>query len=358
MTWLTQCTRVTTAPRLCSALLGAGLWFLAHGQALADKRVALVIGNGEYRHAPHLTNPRHDAEDVAAALRRTGFEVIQGVDLDQTRMREVSIDFARAARTADVAVFYYSGHALQYSGVNYLAPIDAKLQDEADLRRMARVDEILADLQQAKNLRVLVLDSCRDNPLATQLKRSVGLTRAVSIRDGLAKIEAPEGTIIAYATQAGHTAEDGSGRNSPYTAAFLKHIAAPEEIGTVFRLISADVYETTKRAQLPELSLSLIGQFYLNGKPEIGPVLDTTEDTQGGTRRLDQEVAPQRREIVFNRMMVAMQNNRFSWRTVERLAIEAGVTEAQAHEILAAHPGEVVLGKSSNGKIIARLAEH
>jgi hypothetical protein len=351
MTWLTQSTRFNAAPWLCSAILGVGLWFFAHGQALADRRVALVIGNGEYRHVPHLSNPSHDAADVAAILRRAGFEVIHGVDLDQIRMREVSIDFARAARTADVAVFYYSGHALQYSGVNYLAPVDVRLQDEADLRRMARVDEILADLQQAKNLRILVLDSCRDNPLASQLKRSVGLTRAASIQNGLAKIEAPEGTIIAYATQAGHTAEDGSGRNSPYTAAFLKHIAAPQEIGTVFRLISADVYETTKRAQLPELSLSLIGQFYLNGNP------DATEGTLAGTRRLDQE-AEQRREVVFQRMMAAMQYNRFRWRTVERLAIEAGVTEAEAHEILAAHPKEVVLGKSSNGKIIARLGEH
>jgi uncharacterized caspase-like protein len=185
--------------------------------ALADKRVALVIGNGAYREVPRLLNPRNDAEDVAAALQRNGFETIVGLDLDKAGMEEKTISFARAARTADIAIFYYSGHALQYGGVNYLAPVDAKLIDEADLRRMTRVDEIVADLQQAKNLRILVLDSCRDNPLADQLKRSIGASHAVSIQRGLAKIDSPEGMIVSYATQAGRTASDGNGRNSPYT---------------------------------------------------------------------------------------------------------------------------------------------
>jgi uncharacterized caspase-like protein len=136
--------------------LGLALWSLTNADASAEKRVALVIGNGTYAHAPHLPNPRHDADDVAAALKRLDFDTIQGIDLDQAGMQEAAIRFARAARTADVAVFYYSGHAMQYAGVNYLVPTDAQLRDDADLRRMTRVDEILADLQQAKNLRVLV----------------------------------------------------------------------------------------------------------------------------------------------------------------------------------------------------------
>jgi len=114
-----------------------------------------------------------------------------------------------------------------------------------------------------------VLDSCRDNPLAEQLKRSIGTARSASIGRGLAKIDGPEGMIIAYATQPGRTADDGDGRNSPYTTAFLKNVETTEEIGTIFRRISADVYETTHHAQLPELSLSLIGEFYLNGKLQI-----------------------------------------------------------------------------------------
>jgi poly(3-hydroxybutyrate) depolymerase/uncharacterized caspase-like protein len=231
--------------------------------AIADTRVALVIGNGAYQNVPRLPNPANDANDVAAALRRTGFDTIVATDLDKNGMENATIRFARAARTADVALFYYSGHALQFNGVNYLASIDAKLTDEADLRRMTRVDDIVADLQQAKNLRILVLDSCRDNPLAEQLRRSIGTTRALPLQRGLAKFDTPQGMIVAYATQAGQTAEDGGGRNSPYTGAFLKHIEEQDEIGTIFREVSEDVYETTRHTQLPELSLSMIGRFYL-----------------------------------------------------------------------------------------------
>jgi Caspase domain len=163
----------------------------------------------------------------------------------------------------------YTGHALQFGGINYLMPVDAQLNDEADLRRMVRVDDVIADMQLAKNLRILVLDSCRDNPLAGQLKRSIGTARSASIGRGLARIDSPEGMIIAYATQSGRTADDGDGRNSPYTTAFLKNVETKEEIGTIFRRISADVYQTTHQAQLPELYLSLIGEFYLNGKLQI-----------------------------------------------------------------------------------------
>jgi hypothetical protein len=251
-----------------AALVAVVMGFCA-APSFADNRVALVIGNGAYQHVAHLTNPANDAADVTAALKRSGFETILATDLDKAAMDEVAIRFARAARNADVALFYYSGHALQFGGVNYLAPIDTKLVDEADLRRMVRLDEIMQDLQQAKNLRILVMDACRDNPLADDLKRSIGATRALPLQRGLAKIDSPEGTIVAYATQAGRTAEDGNGRNSPYTMAFLKNIEAKDEIGTIFRRVSADVYATTRQTQLPELSLSLIGEFYLNGKVQI-----------------------------------------------------------------------------------------
>ena len=107
---------------LWTLALGLTMLSLIQTNALADKRVALVIGNGAYAHAAHLPNPPHDAEDVAAALKRTGFDTILGTDLDQAGMQDAAIRFARAARTADVAVFYYSGHAIQYAGVNYLIP--------------------------------------------------------------------------------------------------------------------------------------------------------------------------------------------------------------------------------------------
>jgi hypothetical protein len=183
-------------------------------------------------------------------------------------MQDATIRFAREARTADVAMFYYSGHALQFAGVNYLVPVDANLHDETDLRRMARADEILADLQQAKNLRILVLDACRDNPFAAELKRSIGRSRSLDVGRGLAKMDSPDGTIISYATQSGRTADDGSGRNSPYTLAFLKHIEDKDSVTTVFQHVSANVYESSNGSQVPELSLSFFGEFYLNGKAE------------------------------------------------------------------------------------------
>ena len=255
------------------ALIALGMFLIgllsAVAQTQAEKRVALVIGNGNYLNAPKLPNPRNDAQDVAAALKRTGFDTIVALDVEKSAMDDAEIRFARAARDADIALFYYSGHAMQYNGINYLMPIDAKLTDEADLRRMARVDDLVADLQQAKNLRILILDSCRDNPFAEDLKRSIGRSRGASIQRGLAKIDNPQGMIVSYATQAGRTAEDGRGRNSPYTSAFLKHIETQEEIGTVFRHVADDVYQSTNKTQLPEISLSVIGEFYLHGRLQV-----------------------------------------------------------------------------------------
>ena len=250
-------------------LLFSFVFALSCGPALAETRVALVIGNGAYVHAPNLPNPAHDAQDVVAALKRSHFEVISGSDVNEADMQDLAIRFSRASRIADVALFYYSGHAMQFNGVNYLMPVDAELKDEADLKRFTRVDDVLNDLQQAKNLRILVLDSCRDNPLADSLKRSIGQGRGATIRQGLVKMEAPLGTIISFSTQAGQTANDGDGRNSPYTASFLKRIEEPREIGEIFREVSTDVYETSGKQQLPELSLSIVGNFYLNGNVSV-----------------------------------------------------------------------------------------
>jgi uncharacterized caspase-like protein len=261
--------------RLLAAILA--LVILA-APAYAEKRVALVIGNAAYKNAPVLQNPRNDAQDVAEALKRLGFETIVGLDLDDPGMKEKSIAFARAVRDADIALFYYSGHAMQFSGVNYLVPVDAVLRDEADLRRLTRVDDTVADLKQARNVRILVLDACRDNPLAEELSRSMGASRGLTVDRGLAKIIAARGMIVSYATQTGQTAFDGIGRNSPYTAAFLRHIEGQQEIGTVFRRISADVYEVTKHEQLPELSISLVGEFYMRGRADLTLSIPTPSD--------------------------------------------------------------------------------
>jgi hypothetical protein len=253
---------------LITALLALASFY---SKAAAEQRVALVIGNAAYKNAATLQNPKNDATDVADALKRIGFETIVGLDLDKAGMEEKAIAFARAVREADVGLFYYSGHAMQFGGSNYLMPVDVVLRDEADMRRLVRVDDIVADLKQAKNLRILVLDSCRDNPLAEELSRSMEASRGFTVDRGLARIIPPSGMIISYATQAGRTAADGRGRNSPYTMAFLKNIETKDEIGAIFRHITADVYTATQSKQLPELSLSLIGDFYLNGRPQNEP---------------------------------------------------------------------------------------
>jgi uncharacterized caspase-like protein len=235
--------------------------------AHAETRVALVIGNGDYRNTTTLPNPHNDATDVAAALQRIGFTTIVGLDLDKAGMEDAEIRFARAAHDADVAVFYYSGHAIQYAATNYLLPVDAQIKDAVDLRRLTKVDDIVVDLQQARNLRILVLDSCRDNPLADQLKRSLG-ERSASVQRGLARLGSPEGMIVAYSTLAGQTANDGDGRNSPYTAAFLKQIETPQEIGTIFKKVANEVIVSTGNKQHPELVTSLYDDYYLGGRPD------------------------------------------------------------------------------------------
>lgn len=243
-------------------LLFACLAFLA-GPAVAETRVALVIGNANYQNAPPLANPLNDAEDVAVSLRRFGFEVIDGRDLDKREMERALARFGRLAQDADAALFYYAGHGMQYRGQNYLLPIDAKLEDDFSVQfETTRVEDIVDVLGRARGVRILMLDACRNNPLVTKL---AGSSRGVTISAGLTRIERSQGLLIAYATQANQVAVDGRDRNSPFTSAFVKEAQEPNvEIGQLFRRVAAKVNEQTRGAQTPELSVSLLGEFYLN----------------------------------------------------------------------------------------------
>jgi len=243
------------------------LWCVTPADALADKRVALVIGNGAYTKAPRLPNPPRDAHDVAAALKRIDFDVIRGTDLDRAGMQDAIVRFARAAQSADVGLLYYSGHAMQFKGVNYLMPIDAKLDDEADLYRFTKVDDVLGYLQQAKALKILVLDSCRNNRWRSL--EAVDRFDACCIAPAwLARIEAPIGTIISYATQAGQTAVDGKGATAPIRLRSSSTLRSPAR-SAIFPDISSDVYRATGQTQLPELSLSIVDKFYLKGPASV-----------------------------------------------------------------------------------------
>ena len=180
--------------------------------------MALVIGNGAYTNAPALTNPKNDAEDMAAALKALGFTVILGTDLDKRAMDRKILEFETALSGAEAGVFHYSGHGLQVAGVNYLVPVDAELSSPAALRIEAvRLDFVQETMEREAKTNILFLDACRNNPLARNLARSLG-TRSADIGHGLAAAESGVGTLVSFSTQPGNVALDGRGGTRPIPA--------------------------------------------------------------------------------------------------------------------------------------------
>src|SRR5882724_8363261 len=231
----------------------------------AEQRAALVIGNGAYRSVPELRNSRNDAYDISEQLKRLGFSVIDGRDLDRSAMQAALGRFAQRLKSADAGLVYYSGHGLQINGQNFLVPVDLKLDDGAFTPfEMVRLDDVVEALSYTDGVRLLVLDACRDNPFANSLVQNKG-SRGASMTRGLAKIERSQGMLIAYSTQPNAVAADGTGRNSPFTAALVREMQVPGlEVATVFRRVAVNVNRETGGAQTPELSVSLLQDFYLN----------------------------------------------------------------------------------------------
>lgn len=258
--------RLARSPGLVAIALLVSGWMAGSAWAAADaeKRVALVIGNSAYRNVPTLVNPVNDAQDVAAALRLDGFDVIEGRDLDRRGTDMLLGRFSRAAAGADVALFYYAGHGLQFRGENFLVPVDGAPSDEFAIPyETTRVGDVVDALSHAKGVRILILDACRNNPLSERLSRSA--SRDIGFTRGLARIRQSQGMVIAYATQANDVASDGGGRNSPFSSALVTHLKEPGlEIGQLFRRVAATVNQETNGQQTPELSISLLGDFYFN----------------------------------------------------------------------------------------------
>ena len=248
------------------AAIAFSLW-IAASAAQAEKRVALVIGNAAYQNTPALPNPINDAEDMAAALERVGFTVQIERDLSKRGMEGALARFARLAEDADAAMFFYAGHGIQYRGTNYLMPIDARMDDEISINyELLRIDDVMFSLDRARGVKLLVLDACRNNPLLDRMLRR-GTTRDVSVSRGLARVDPTRGMMIAYSTQADQVAVDGTGRNSPFTSALVKYIAEPGlEVGSLFRRVAIEVDRATGGRQLPELWVTLRGEFYLNNR--------------------------------------------------------------------------------------------
>ncbi|AMJ62799.1 caspase family protein [Bosea sp. PAMC 26642] len=250
---------------ICALLGLAAQLAVAPAAAAEERRVALVVGNSAYRNAPALPNTVNDAQDMAASLRKVGFEVVDGVNLDKRGMDEALTRFARLAHDADAVMFYYAGHGLQFNGENYLVPVEARVVDEVSVQyETTRLNDVVTALGFAKGVKIMVLDACRNNPFVGQLARKQA-TRGFAVGNGLAPIARAQGMVTAYATQANDVAADGSGRNSPFTAALVQEIQQPGlEIATMFRRVQKVVYDATGGRQTPELSLSLLGDFYIN----------------------------------------------------------------------------------------------
>ena len=264
-----------------AAVIALTGWLLSSiaSPAFAAPRVALVIGNAAYKHTIPLANPRNDAQDMARVLRLLDFEVIEGLDLGKAGFEGKLEAFAEAAMGAETTLFFYAGHALQVDGENYLIPTDARLGSEAHL--VTRAFTLAAFMKAMRSPTKLVfLDACRDNPLAQGLARSMGATRSAAVRRGLEWVESASGTLIAYATQPGNVADDGKGRNSPFTAALLAHIDTPgQSVNDLLTLVTNAVVTGTNGRQQPWTHSSLLRPFYF--KPE------EDEDTVSGTDPTD-----------------------------------------------------------------------
>lgn len=255
------------------------------------QRVALVIGNGAYLDVPNLLNPVNDAQDISASLRRIGFEVTTHLNLKSGEFNRALRDFSRAAENADMAVLYFAGHGLEIDNINYLIPVDARMERASDVTYEAvALPKFLQSVSGAKTLRLVLLDACRNNPFLTQIAKN----SSRSLGRGLAHIEPLGGILVGYAARGGTVAYDGEGRNSPYASALLKYLEEPNlEIGKLFRRVRDSVYNETLGLQEP---------FTYGSLPAKDIFLSTSKANQ-----------PNQTEILRNFARADLQNTEQAW---------------------------------------------
>jgi TPR repeat protein len=271
-----QCSSIR---RIVAIALAASLWAaaaLAQNESAADRRVALVIGNGAYRNVAPLANPGNDARLIAETLNQLGFQLVGGkalLDADRPTMEQAIRDFGQSLRGGAVGLFYYSGHGIQMRGHNYLIPVTATVQQDTDVKyELIDLGLVLDEMTDAGDrLNIVVLDACRNNPFGG------GGTRAVT--SGLGQMTAPAGTVIGYATQPDSVAADGSGRNSPYTGALAAAFRRPGlDLFATFNEVGLQVKQATGGRQQPWLSASPIeGQFYFAGLAKDQPATSAAD---------------------------------------------------------------------------------
>jgi hypothetical protein len=255
------------------SLLTACLCLLAAASHAADgKRVALVVGAGAYKNAPQLDNPPRDARAVAASLQRLGFDTNLVIDPDRPALEQAVRALGDKSRNAEAAVFFYAGHGLESGGHNYILPVGAKLASPRDLPfETLDLDLVLASADGGAKTLLIFLDACRDNPFLRNLS---GAGRGVGTRGGLAAPAADvSGTLIAFSTAPGRTADDGDGQNSPFTKALLHQIETPGlEVRQMLGRVRGEVRQATNGQQTPWESSALEGEFYFHPATASLPV--------------------------------------------------------------------------------------
>jgi uncharacterized caspase-like protein len=291
---------------LASALLAIEI--ISPAKAFAEDRIALVIGNSQYRKVPVLTNPVNDAADIAASLKRLGFSVRHFTDLDYDSFRKALIEFGKDAKSADKAVIFYAGHGVEIDGKNWLIPVDAEIRSEIDVYAEGINLETLIDLSVLpKVVGLVVLDACRNNPFA---RTAAGGRSVTTVQNppaaadkntappaaadnptlpgtsagGLAPVDVTDNVLVAFSAAAGTTANDGNGRNSPYSGALLHYVEQPGlEINYLFRDVHDDVLKETLNTQEPAVygTLSKDEIFLKEGEARVAAV-----DAEGAAEKL------------------------------------------------------------------------
>ena len=230
-----------------------------------EQRVALVIGNSTYKSAP-LKNPANDAADIAKALRGLGFQVTLKQNQSRESMAQAIREFGNQLKRGGTGLFYYAGHGMQVKGKNFLIPVDSDIQSEDEVPyRGIDANELLAKMESARNrVNLVILDACRNNPFARSFRSS---------SQGLAQMDAPVGTLVAFATAPGSVAADGMGRNGLYTQHLLASLNQPGlKIEDVFKRVRVGVRQGSRGKQIPWENTSLEGDFYFKpGKPGEAP---------------------------------------------------------------------------------------
>jgi uncharacterized caspase-like protein len=265
--------------------------------AVAGRRVALVIGNGNYKDAP-LGNPVNDARAIAQALKESGFTVIARENTDQKGMHAALREFGDKLRNGGVGLFYYAGHGMQIKGRNYLIPVGSTIEREDEVAYAAVDAQAVLDKMEAAGnaTNIMILDACRNNPFARSFR---------SGQAGLAPMDAPVGTLVAFATSPGSVASDGGGQNGLYTQHLLTAMRQPgAKVEDVFKQVRAHVRRDSQGKQIPWEATSLEGDFYFQGgKPTSSVARDTTTNRYGytvGDRWRFQTIDRQKGEVVSN----------------------------------------------------------